>query len=179
MPKKIAKKTAAKTAKKAPTAARKTAKKGAKKAVHASSAKAQRIGKLKFDKDLESYKGFCQLDGKKVEITIDASEGSVDLTTLTQIGERIIATWAKLHAELCQIARDEIISARFDSADDVPELKRSDVTPFLFSISADSDAEVWYSFGLNVSSLLDDDEYVDVSREVNGSWTNSEVCCSE
>src|SRR5687768_11213183 len=173
--KKSAKKTATKTAKKTSKAtARKTAKKAAKKTVNMSTTKEQRIGKLKFDKDLESYTGFCRLDGKKVEITIDASEGSVDLKTLTQIAERIISTWPKLHAELCQIARDEIISAGHSSADDVPKLKPSGVTPFLFSVSADSEGEVWFSFGLNVPSVLDKDEYVDVSREVNGSWTNSE-----
>jgi hypothetical protein len=139
----------------------------------------KRLGKLRFDRDLDSHAGSCQLDGNEVGVTIGASEGSVELETLSQIAERILSAWPALHPELCQIARQEIISSGRSSAPDVPTLKRSDVIPFSFSIYADADGEVSYSFGLNVPSVLCDDEYVDVEREVNGSWTNSEVRCSE
>jgi hypothetical protein len=135
------------------------------------------LGKLKFDKNLNSHCCDCRLSGHKVGVTIDASEASADVKTFIQTAEEILSSWETLQPKLCKIARDEIISS--GSADDVPKLKPADVIPFSFILTANDDGEVWYSFGLNVPSVLDDDEYVDICREVNGAWTTSEVCCTE
>ena len=54
------------------------------------------------------------------------------------------------------------------------------VTVFSLTVVAQRGAEPYWSFGLSVScEWLDEEEYLDISRSVDGEWTTVEVRSSE
>jgi hypothetical protein len=137
-----------------------------------------KLPKLKFDSDLESHTCRHQLGRTKVKIYIDASEERVDLATLTKSAQAICDDWPDRHNRLCRIVAKELLSTG-RLGKNKKTLEPKDCVPFSLRVAADSDGEISYAIGFNVDSVLDDDEYVEVEEEINGSWTNSEVGCTE
>jgi hypothetical protein len=138
---------------------------------------ASQFPKLKFDSDLDCYTCRHQLGEFKVKVYLDNSEEGADLEQLKQSAQTICDNWPERHERLCRIAARELVSA--GRVGKKTPIKPVDCLPFSLRVAADSEGEISYSIGFNVKSVLGKDEYVEVEEEINGKWTNSDVCCTE
>ena len=171
-------------------AARKAADKAAKKAVRKLAKKPARqrdrledslgIGRVTFDSQTGYYVSTCRVEGHELEVYLDASENPGDVEELKRFADATIRAWPTLRRELCELARKEIIASKGLSEEKVPQLAPEEATPFSLTVAAQRDAEPYWSFGLSVSAdWLDEEEYLDISRSVDGDWTTVEVRSSE
>lgn len=137
-----------------------------------------RLAELEFDEVEHCYSCKHTLGRAAVEVFIDVSEESVELSRLVEVAQSVSDSWQSRHERLTKLAAEELASN--DYVGDASEVVPEDCIPFYLRVYADPDGEISYTIAFNVPSVLDvEDEYVDVEEEISGEWVNTEVCSTE
>ena len=127
----------------------------------------QWFGRLKYDDELDAYKCKHKLAGTPIDVLLFADDPKQSTRqNLTMAAERILSEWPAENQRIVDEVRKELKKENRISRENGSGVSLDSVVPFSLSVFQ-NDGEDYYSYGLNISGgVLDDDEYVDYSRDV-------------
>lgn len=140
----------------------------------------QWFGRLKLDKELDAYKCKHNLAGTSIDILLFADDRKQSTRqNLAVAAERILSQWPAQNQRIVDEVRKELKKEKRISRQNESGVSLDSVAPFSLSVFQ-NDGEDYYSYGLNISGgVLEDDEYVDYSRDVAHTWTTIDVASTE
>lgn len=136
--------------------------------------------KLKLDKELDAYKCKHKIGKASIDILLFADDRKlVTRQNLAIEAERILSQWPVQNDRIIAEIRKELRKEKRISRQNESAVSPESVVPFSFSVFQ-NEGDDYYSYGLNISgSVLENDEYVDYSRDVAHTWTTIDVASTE
>ena len=136
--------------------------------------------KLKLDKELDAYKCKHRLAGISIDILLFADDRKQSTRqNLAMAAERILSQWTAQNQRIVDDVRKELKKEKRIRRQNESAVSLESVVPFSLSVFQ-NDGDDYYSYGLTISgSVLEDDEYVDYSRDVAHTWTTIDVASTE
>lgn len=140
----------------------------------------QWFGRLKLDKELDAYKCKYNLAGTSIDILLFADDRKQSTRqNLAVAAEQLLSQWPALNQKIIDEVRKELKKQKRISRQNESGVSLDSVVPFSLSVFQ-NDGEDYYSYGLNIlGGVLEDDEYVDYSRDVAHTWTTIDVASTE
>jgi hypothetical protein len=136
--------------------------------------------KLKLDKQLDAYKCNHKLGKASIDILLFADDRKlVTRQNLAIEAERVLSQWPVQNDRIIAEIRIELKKEKRITRQNESTVSPKTVLPFSLSVFQ-NDAEDYYSYGLNIlGTVLEDDEYIDYSRDVAHTWTTIDVASTE
>jgi hypothetical protein len=136
--------------------------------------------KLKLDKELDAYKCRLELDGNRIDIFLFADDGKLGTRQNLAIeAAHVLAQWPDQNKQIVMAIRKELTKEGRLSRPNKSAISRESVVPFSLSVFQ-NDGDDYYSYGLNIKGrVLEEDEYIDYSRDVAHTWTTVDVASTE
>ena len=140
----------------------------------------QWFDKLKLDKELDAYKCKHKLAGASIDILLYADDRKQSTRqNLALEAEGILSQWPVHNNQIVAEIRKQLKKEKRISRQNESAVSLQSVVPFSLSIFQ-NDGDDYYSYGLNIAgSVLEDDEYIDYSRDVAHTWTTIDIASTE
>ena len=140
----------------------------------------QWFDKLKLDKELDAYKCKHKLAGAAIDILLFADDRKQSTRqTLAIEAERILSDWPAQNQRIVDAIRKQLKKEKRITRTNESAVSLQSVVPFSLSVFQ-NDGDDYYSYGLNIAgNVLEDDEYIDYSRDVAHTWTTIDIASTE
>ena len=137
------------------------------------------FAKLKRDEDLDAYKCKYKLAGRTVDIFLFVDDQKLaSRRSLALAAQELLQEWPNQIRKIVTEVRKQLRKEKRLARKDESVVSAESLYPFSLSLFQ-NDGEDYYSFGLKLTQLLDDDEYIDYSRDVAHTWTTVEIASTE